>query len=76
VFRRYERELTYTTMQYLDVLPTYSGHRALPARRGKGCCDAAAGWPTPATGGRVTKRYLTELRVARRLNPDPAAADR
>src|SRR5207245_2808505 len=33
-FRRYEWELSYSTASYLDVLRTYSGHRALaPAAR-------------------------------------------
>ena len=31
VARRYEREIAYTTAEYLDLLATYSGHRALEA---------------------------------------------
>ena len=30
-FRRYEWDQLYSTRAYLDVLHTYSGHRALPA---------------------------------------------
>jgi SAM-dependent methyltransferase len=29
-FRRYERDVTYSTSRYLDLLRTYSGHHALP----------------------------------------------
>jgi SAM-dependent methyltransferase len=76
VFRRYERELTYTTRQYLDVLLTYSGHRALPADAREGLLGCIGELADTRHGGRVTKRYLTELRVAQRLDPGPAAADR
>ncbi|SCE51575.1 hypothetical protein [Streptomyces parvus] len=42
VFRRYERDLTYTTAEYLDVLRIHSGHRALleAARSGLLACVA------------------------------------
>jgi hypothetical protein len=66
VTRRYEREIGYTTAQYLDVLGTYSGHRALdpPAREALFACLAALA--DERHGGRVVKRYLFELVVARR----------
>ncbi|MEV0290933.1 MULTISPECIES: hypothetical protein [unclassified Kribbella] len=35
-FRRYERDLAYTTSQYLEVLSSYSGHRALTTERRDG----------------------------------------
>lgn len=73
VFRRYEREITYTTAAYLDLLQTYSGHRALPpaARHGLLSCIARH---ADHHGGRITKRYLHELRVARqRTNPSTAS---
>lgn len=65
VRRRYERELGYTTAAYLDVLRTYSGHRALEPAALAGLLDCLARL-LQAHGGRVSKRYLTELRMSRR----------
>lgn len=65
VFRRYEWDLTYTTAEYLQVLRTYSGHRALPPEARQGLLECIAGLVDRRYGGRVTKRYLTELRVSR-----------
>ncbi|MGW1184080.1 class I SAM-dependent methyltransferase [Streptomyces drozdowiczii] len=67
VFRRYEQDLTYTASEYLDVLRTYSGHRALPDTARRGLLDAIAELIDGQYGGRVTKRYLVELGVSRRL---------
>ncbi|ASQ92196.1 class I SAM-dependent methyltransferase [Streptomyces sp. 11-1-2] len=64
-FRRYEWDLTYTTAEYLAVLRTYSGHRALSAQAREGLLECIAGLIDRRYGGRVTKRYLTELRVSR-----------
>ncbi|MFE9062135.1 class I SAM-dependent methyltransferase [Streptomyces violaceusniger] len=64
-FRRYEWDLTYTTAEYLAVLRTYSGHRALSPRAREGLLECIAGLIDRRYGGRVTKRYLTELRVSR-----------
>ncbi|MDQ0792391.1 SAM-dependent methyltransferase [Streptomyces sp. B1I3] len=64
-FRRHTWELTYTTAEYLDVLRTYSGHRALPPEAQEGLLGCIAGLIDGRHGGRVTKRYLTELRVSR-----------
>ncbi|NEC24713.1 class I SAM-dependent methyltransferase [Streptomyces parvus] len=66
VFRRYERDLTYTTAEYLDVLRTYSGHRALPDAARSGLLACVAGLIDGRHGGRVTKRYLIELGVSLR----------
>lgn len=66
VFRRYEHDVTYTTAQYLDVLRTYSGHRALPEAARRGLLDSIAELIDGRYGGRVTKRYLIELGVSRR----------
>jgi len=66
VFRRYEWERRYTAEQYRDLLLTYSGHRALPdgpQRDLLGCIDELI---RGRYGGSVMKRYLNELRVARR----------
>ncbi|MGH2356127.1 MAG: class I SAM-dependent methyltransferase [Chloroflexota bacterium] len=65
-FRRYEWEQPYPTAEYLDVLQTYSGHRALaPAARRHLLADIAR-LIDSRYGGRITKRYLTEVRVAHR----------
>lgn len=66
VFRRYERDLTYTTAEYLDVLRTYSGHRALPEAARSGLSACVAGLIDGRYGGRVSKRYLIELGVSHR----------
>ncbi|NUS12140.1 MAG: GNAT family N-acetyltransferase [Streptomyces sp.] len=66
LFRRYERDLTYTTAEYLDLLMTYSGHRALPDAAREGLLGCLAGLIDGRYGGRVTKRYLTELAVSHR----------
>lgn len=59
-FARYEWEQEYTTTEYLDLLSTYSGHRAMAAsaRAGLFQCIAAL---IEKHGGRLTKRYLTQL---------------
>ncbi|MFE3449822.1 class I SAM-dependent methyltransferase [Nonomuraea sp. NPDC059194] len=61
-FERWEWELTYTTETYLDLLSTYSNHRALPARADLLACIGSL--ITTRYGGQVVKRYLTELRTA------------
>ncbi|MEU6537831.1 class I SAM-dependent methyltransferase [Streptomyces sp. NPDC047000] len=65
VYLRHERDLTYTTAEYLDLLRTYSGHRALPPRAGESLLECIGRLIDTRYGGRVTKRYLTELRVSR-----------
>lgn len=64
--RRYEWELTYTTAEYLDLLSTYSSHRALApdARRALSACIGEL--IDSRFGGRVAKRYMTELTVGLR----------
>ncbi|MEV6286674.1 class I SAM-dependent methyltransferase [Kribbella sp. NPDC051770] len=64
---RHEWELTYTTAEYLDLLSSYSGHRALTeqARDGLYNCIRAL---IDASGGSVTKRYLSLLTAANRLH--------
>jgi hypothetical protein len=66
-FQRYEWEQPYTTAEYLDVLLTYSGHRALAPAARRHLLDAIARLIDSRYGGRITKRYLTEVRVAHRL---------
>ncbi|MCG7523392.1 class I SAM-dependent methyltransferase [Streptomyces sp. OfavH-34-F] len=66
VFRRHERDLTYSTAEYLDVLRTYSGHRALPEAARRGLLAAVGELIDGRYEGRVTKRYLIELGISRR----------
>lgn len=66
VRRRYVQDVAYSTAGYLEVLSTYSGHRALEPTRRRGLLDCIAGLIDDRHGGRVVKRYLYELRVARR----------
>ncbi|MEV6108274.1 class I SAM-dependent methyltransferase [Streptomyces sp. NPDC051940] len=64
VFRRYEQELTYTAAAYLDLLRTYSGHRALSDEARSGLLGCVADLIDGRYGGSVTKRYLIELAVS------------
>ncbi|MFB9414412.1 class I SAM-dependent methyltransferase [Dactylosporangium matsuzakiense] len=66
-FYRYEWELSYSTADYLDVLLTYSSHRALPDGQRSALLDCVARLIDVDHGGRVVKRYLTELRIAQRV---------
>jgi SAM-dependent methyltransferase len=66
-FYRYEWELAYSTADYLDLLLTYSGHRALPAAQRSELLNCIARLIDVNHGGRIVKRYLTELRLAQRL---------
>jgi hypothetical protein len=61
VSRRYEWELGHTTQEYLDLLRSYSSHRALtPDAR-----DCLFAWITRLMdghfGGRIAKRTMTGL---------------
>ncbi|GAB2858872.1 class I SAM-dependent methyltransferase [Lentzea nigeriaca] len=62
-FFRYEWEQAYDTEAYVDLLLTYSNHIALPARD-QLIADIRRLIDT-RHGGRVTKRYMTQLAVAR-----------
>jgi hypothetical protein len=64
VFRRHEWELGYSTAAYLEVLSTYSGHLALAPEARGGLFDCIADLIDSHHGGRISKRYLTELQVA------------
>ncbi|NDZ77864.1 class I SAM-dependent methyltransferase [Streptomyces sp. SID10853] len=63
--RRYQWDLTYTAAEYLDVLRTYSSHRALSPAAREGLLRCIARLIEGRYGGRITKRYLAELRVSR-----------
>ncbi len=65
-FGRYLREIAYTRAQYVDVLNTYSGHRALEPRRREGLLTCIGELIDGRFGGSIRKGYLTRLMVARR----------
>jgi SAM-dependent methyltransferase len=62
--RRYEWEQSYSTAGYLEVLRTYSGHRAMEPTAQANLLDCIAGLIDTGYGGRLSKRYLTELQTA------------
>jgi SAM-dependent methyltransferase len=60
--RRYVWEQQYSTAEYLELLSSYSGHRALTIERRDrlyGCISALI----DRDGGSITKRYLNQLSV-------------
>jgi SAM-dependent methyltransferase len=63
-FSRYEWDETYTADEYIDLLLTYSGHRALAEDARASLLDCIRALIEDRYDGRVTKRYLTELRTA------------
>jgi SAM-dependent methyltransferase len=69
LFRRYERELTYTTREYRDLLLSYSGHRALASDAREGLLACISELIDTSFGGRIAKRYMTELTIAHRRAP-------
>jgi SAM-dependent methyltransferase len=64
---RRTQDLTYTTDQYIDVLLTYSGHRALNETARQGLLTCLRQLIDTRYGGTVTKRYLHELILATRI---------
>ena len=64
--RRYRQDVAYSTRGYLEVLATYSGHRALTPTQRQGLFACVGDLIEREYGGRITKRYLYELRIARR----------
>ncbi|MFI5663800.1 class I SAM-dependent methyltransferase [Streptomyces sp. NPDC051684] len=64
VFHRYERDITYGTADYLDLLGTFSGTLALDPTARAGLLDCIGTLIDTRYGGRIIKRYLTELRLA------------
>ena len=62
--RRYVRDIEYTADTYLDVLGTYSGHRALSDQARTGLLGDLRALIDNDNGGVITKTYLHELRVA------------
>jgi SAM-dependent methyltransferase len=63
---RHEQDVPYSTQSYVDLLGTYSGHRALAADRRAGLLGCLARLIDGRHGGTIVKRYGYELRLARR----------
>ncbi|ALV37699.1 class I SAM-dependent methyltransferase [Streptomyces sp. CdTB01] len=64
---RFTQDITYSTDQYLDVLLTYSNHRALGEAARRGLLACIRNLVDNEFAGSVTKRYLHELVVATRV---------
>jgi SAM-dependent methyltransferase len=60
-------ERAYTTREYVRLLMTYSGHRALKHRARHGLLECITRLIDSQFGGRITKRYLFELAMAPRI---------
>ncbi len=63
---RHEAEIAYTTREYIDLLGTYSGHRALDPRLRHGLLDCLRQLIDTHYAGHIVKRYLYGARIARR----------
>lgn len=64
---RYEWRHTYTTGEYLNLLRTYSGHRALPAQARGNLLACIAHLIDTNHGGQITKRYLIQLATTHKV---------
>ena len=64
--RRYVWDHPYSTDEYISLLDTYSGHRALDDQRRTQLYDRIRRRIEARPGGRVTKTYVTMLNVARK----------
>jgi len=65
-FRCLEWDATYSTSGYLNLLATYSNHRALPAPARTGLFRCIGALIEQRYNGHITKRYLTQLATAQR----------
>jgi SAM-dependent methyltransferase len=66
IFHRYEWDAMYSTDDYRNLLLTYSVNIAMDPSDQNGLLDCIGDLMDLRYGGEITKRYLTELRVARR----------
>lgn len=64
--QRFAQEITYSAQAYLDLLRTFSGHRALDTAALTGLLDCIRALIENRHGGSITKRTLHELITARR----------
>jgi SAM-dependent methyltransferase len=65
--RRYVWDHDYSADEYISLLDTYSGHRALEKAKRRDLYDRIRRRIEAQPDGKVTKTYLTMLNVARRL---------
>lgn len=65
-FRRYEWDVAYTSAAFTDVHRTYSNIISMPSAAREGLLGCLGQLIDSRYGGQITKRYLFELRVARR----------
>jgi SAM-dependent methyltransferase len=63
-FRRYEWQHTYTAAEYLNLLMTYSGHRAMAPQARSGLFACITHLIDDVYGGAITKQYRTRLAIA------------
>jgi hypothetical protein len=76
-FRREEWQQPYTTASYLAVLCTSSDHRALEPTAQAKLLGCIASLTDTGYGGQISRRYLTELRIAHsRPGDKPAGGTR
>lgn len=64
--QRFAQEITYSAPEYLDLLRTFSGHRALDTTALAGLLDSIRDLIDNHYEGSVTKRTLHELITAGR----------
>ncbi len=64
-FREYSVDIVYATGEYLDLLQTYSGTLLMPPREREGLLRCLADLIDDEYGGRITKSYMFQLRMAR-----------
>lgn len=67
-FRRYEWEIGYSTAAYRDLLLSYSRHIDMESIAQAGLLDCIGDLMETRYGGRIAKRYMAELRVARTID--------
>ncbi|NEA63423.1 class I SAM-dependent methyltransferase [Streptomyces sp. SID12488] len=65
--RRHAQDIAYSVDEYIDVLLTYSNHRALDAPSRHGLLTGIRDLIETRYDGRITKRYLYELIMATRV---------
>ncbi|KAF4626976.1 hypothetical protein G7Y89_g11186 [Cudoniella acicularis] len=66
-FRRYEWDEIYSTGEYLGLLLTYSNHRCLEEGARKELFDSIAELIDGKYQGRISKRYMAQLALAKKL---------
>jgi SAM-dependent methyltransferase len=66
-FSHYETEVAYSATAWMDTLRTYSSTIAMDAETREGLLRCLAGLINARYRGRITKRYLFGLTVARRI---------